>query len=120
MWCFEGSPLIRVNKRNTIQWGSTKHYVKGPSRHNSSLIGRKNQAKFQQNDCVLRNGHRIKIAPPNSNSMVLVSFSSVEDALFNDVNNYYIFACRVLKIRRSTFLGHPVYGTALHEDVTAA
>ena len=89
MWLFEGSPLIRVNKRNTVQQGSTKHYVKGPSRHNSSLIGRKNQVKFE-NDCVLRNGHRIKITEPNS--MILVSFSSVENALFNDVNNYYTFS----------------------------
>ena len=48
----------------------------------STLIGRKNQAK-SENDCVSRNGHRIKITQPNS--MILVSFSSAEDALFNDV-----------------------------------
>ena len=75
---FWGSPLIRVNKRNTVQWDSAKHDMKDHSRHNSSLIGRKNQAKFE-NGCVLRNCHRIKITQPNS--MIVVSFSSVEDAL---------------------------------------
>ena len=52
------------------------------SRHNSSLIGRKNQAKFE-NDCISRSGHRFKITQPNL--MILVSFSSAEDALSNDV-----------------------------------
>ena len=33
-------------------------------RHNSSLIGGKNQAKFE-NDCISRSGHRFKIAQPN-------------------------------------------------------
>ena len=47
--------------------------MKGHSQHNPSLIGRKNQAKFE-NDCVLTNGHRIKIT--QSNLMILVSFSS--------------------------------------------
>ena len=49
-------------------------------RHNSSLIGRKNQAKFE-NDCILRNGPGIKVTQPNI--MILVSFSSAEDALSN-------------------------------------
>ena len=39
-----------------------------------SLMGRKNQAKFE---------NRIKITQPNS--MILVSFSSAADALFTDV-----------------------------------
>ena len=65
----------------------------------STLIGRRNQAKFE-NHCVSRNAHRIKIAQPNS--MILVSFSSAEDALFN-VKNIKILDCRVLKICRSTF-----------------
>ena len=47
--------------------------MKGHSQHNPSLIGRKNQGKFE-NDCVLTNGHRIKLTP--SNLMILVSFSS--------------------------------------------
>ena len=71
---FSGSPLIRGNKRNTDQWASTKHYMEGFSRHNSSLIGRKNQVKFE-NYCISRNGHRIKITQPSI--MILVSFSSV-------------------------------------------
>ena len=82
----------------TVQWDSAKHDMKGHSRHNSSLIGRKNQAKVE-NDCVLRNGHRIKITQPNS--MIFVSFSSVEDALFSSQsteNRPFRF-----------FLGHPVY-----------
>ena len=62
--------------------------MKGHSLHNSSLIGRKNQAKFE-NDCVLRNGHIILITQPNS--MILVSFSSAEDVLFNDVKKYHTF-----------------------------
>ena len=69
---------------DTDQWASPKHHMKGHSRHNSSLIGRKNQAKFE-NDCVSRNGHRIKSTQPNS--MILVSFSSVEDAVFNNKKN---------------------------------
>ena len=56
--------------------------MKGLSRYNSTLIGRKNQAIFE-NECVSRNGHKIKITQPNS--MILVSFSSAEDALFNDI-----------------------------------
>ena len=58
------------------------------------------------NDCVSRNGHRIKITQPNS--MILVSFSSADDALFNDVKNMTLLDRRVLKIRCSAFLGHPV------------
>ena len=56
---FWRSPLIRGNKGNTDQWASTKHRMEGFSLHNSSLIGRKNQAKFE-NDSISRNGHRIK------------------------------------------------------------
>ena len=40
--------------------------------------------------------------------MILVSFSSGEDALFKDVKNILLDRM-VLKIRRSDFLGHPVY-----------
>ena len=50
----------------------------------SSLIDRKHLATFE-NDCVSRNGHRIKIT--QINSMILVSFSSAEDALFTDVKS---------------------------------
>ena len=68
------------------------------SRQNSSLIGPKNPAKFE-NDCILRSVHRLKITQP-----------SAEDALYNDVKTK-IMTCltgKVLKIRRSTFLGHAV------------
>ena len=84
------------------------------SRHNSSLIGRKNQAKFE-NDCISRSGHIFKITQPNL--MIWVSFSSTEDALSNDANKYdfFFFARKVLKIRHSAFFGTPsiqarVYG----------
>ena len=59
--------------------------MKGYSRHNSSLISRKNQAKFD-NDLISRNGHRFKTTQPNL--MILVSFSSAEDVWSNDVNRY--------------------------------
>ena len=55
---FRGSPLIRVSFVATDQWASAKHLMEGFSRHNSSLIGRKNQAK-SENDCISRSGHRI-------------------------------------------------------------
>ena len=87
---FGGSPLIRGNKRNTDQWASTRHHMEGFSLHNSSLIGRKNQAKFE-NDCISRGGHRIKIAQPNL--MILVSFSSAEDVLSSDVKEIYNTFC---------------------------
>ena len=76
------SCLLVATKRNTDQWAFTKHRVEGFSRHNSLLVGRKNQAKFE-NDCISRNGHRIKITHPNL--MILVSFSSGEDAISNDI-----------------------------------
>ena len=41
------------------------------------------------------------------NLMILVSFSSAEGALFNDVKNITLLARKVLKIRRSAFLGTP-------------
>ena len=85
---FCGIPLNRVSFVDTDQWDSPKHHMKGHSRHNSSLIDRKDQVKFE-NDCVSRNRHRIKITQPNS--MILVSFSSVEDTLFDDVKRYGTF-----------------------------
>ena len=80
-----GSLLCRVSFVATDQQASTKHRMEGLSRHNSSLIGRKNPAKFE-NDCISRNGHRIKITQPNL--MIYVSFSSAEDVLSNDVKIY--------------------------------
>ena len=62
------------------------------SRHNSSLIGRKNQAKFE-NDCISRSGHRFKITQPNL--MIFLSFSSAEDPLSNNVKKYGISFARL-------------------------
>ena len=72
---FCGSPLICVSFVAKDQWASPKHLMEGLSLHNSSLIGCKNQAKFE-NDCISRNGHRIKITQPNF--MILASFSSAK------------------------------------------
>ena len=70
----------------------------------SMLISRKNQVKFK-NDCISRRGHRFKITQPNL--MILVSLSSPENALSNDLKNMKFLARKVLKIRRSAFLGTP-------------
>ena len=81
-------PLNRVSFLDTDQWAFPPNTtMKGHSQH--SLIGLKNQAKFE-NDCVLTNGHRIKIT--QSNLMILVSFSSAEDVWFNDLNRYNTFS----------------------------
>ena len=85
---FCGSPLIRGNKRNTEQWASTGQRMDCLSRQNSSLIGPKNPAKFE-NYCISRNVHRFQIT--QSNLTILLSFSSAEDVLSNDVKIYDIF-----------------------------
>ena len=99
---FCGSPLNRGNKRNTEQWASTGQCMDCLSRQNSSLIGPKNPAKLE-NYCISRSVHRLKITQPNL--MILVSFSSAEDVLSNDVKNMKFLACKVLKICRSAFFG---------------
>ena len=80
----------------------TIHHTECLSRQNRSLIRRKNPVKFE-NDCISRNGRRIKSTEPNL--MILVSFSSAEDALSNDVKNIPLLECKVLKINR--FWGTP-------------
>ena len=85
---FCGSPLIRGNKRNTEQWASRGQCMDFLSRQNSALIGPKNPAKFE-NDCISRSVHRFKIT--QQNLTILVSFSSAEDVLSNDVKKYEIF-----------------------------
>ena len=85
---FCGSPLIRGNKRNTEQWASTGQRMDCLSRQNSSLIGPKNPAKFE-NDCLSKSVHRLKSTQPNLT--ILVLFSSAEDVLSNDVKKYEIF-----------------------------
>ena len=89
---FHGRPLIRVSFVDSGSMASPKHLMEDFSpRHNSSLIGHKNQAKFENDcTCISRSGYRIKITRPNL--MVLVSFSSAEDALFNDVKKYNTFS----------------------------
>ena len=86
---FDWVILIRVNKRNTFNGIPQSIIMKGYSRHNSSLIGRKNRAKFE-NDCISRNGHRMKTTQPNL--MILVTFSSAEDVWSNDVIKYNTFS----------------------------
>ena len=58
------------------------------SRQNSSLIGLKNPAKFE-NDCISRSVHRFKIT--QTNLRILVSITSAEVVLYNDVKKYEIF-----------------------------
>ena len=109
------SPLIPGNKRNTDQWASTKHRIEGFSLHNFPLVGRKNQANFE-NDCISRNRHRIKITQPNL--MILVSFSSGEDALSNDVKIYHTFSSQSTENPPFPFFGTPgissLYGSLLN------
>ena len=78
--------------------------MKGYSRHNYSLIGRKTRAKFE-NDRISRNGHRMKITQPNL--MILVSFSSAEDFDLMTYTNIIYLARKILKIHRSAFSGTP-------------
>ena len=68
------------------------------------LISRKNQAKFE-NDCISRNGHRVKITQPNS--MIFLSFSSAENALSNDVKQYDIFSLQGTENPSFRYFGTP-------------
>ena len=68
--------------------------MKGHSQHNPTLIGRKNQTKFE-NDCVLTNGHRIKIT--QLNLMIVVSFSSAGVAWYEDVKRYGTFRSQAIE-----------------------
>ena len=67
----------------------------------SSVV--KNQAKFK-NECILRNGHRINITQPNL--MIVVSFSSAEDVLSNDVKK-----CNTFSSQGTENLPFRVFGT---------
>ena len=87
MWLFAhvtAPQTVIGNKRNTDQWASTKHHMEGVFFLYSSISGRKNQAKYE-NDYISRNGHGLKITQPNWK--IFVSFFSVEDALSNDAKN---------------------------------
>ena len=103
---FCGSPLIRASfllpwinglPQNTV-W---KAFF---PRHNSSLISRKNQAKFE-NYCISRRWHRFIITQPNL--MILVSLSSAENASSNAVKNLTFVARKVLNIPHSASFGTP-------------
>ena len=111
-----GLSYVRFRLRRIFCWhgsmGFPKHHMKGLSRYNSTLIGRKNQAKYE-NDCVSRNGHKIKIQP---NSMILVSFSSAEDSLFNDVKNDS-FSLQSTENQPLRFLGETRYIWAVNGQV---
>ena len=75
--CVLGKPIDPCQQKKHGSTGFPQSIMmKGYSRHNSPLIGRKNQAKFE-NDRISRNGHRIKTTKPNL--MIIVSFSSAED-----------------------------------------
>ena len=69
---FWPAPTVRaVSFVDIDQRAYTIHRTECLSRPNPSLIRRKNPAKFE-NDCISRNGRRIKSTEPNV--MILVSF----------------------------------------------
>ena len=96
---FWGSPLIHVNKRNSISWKRayvtsfrSMDFTKTPSERPFQIQFSAHQLQKSSKiwkDGISRNGHRIKVTRPNS--MILVSFSSAEDALTNDVKKYDTF-----------------------------
>ena len=84
--------------------GFHKHCMEGLSLYNSSLISRKNQAKFE-NDCLLRNGHNNQYYSTKVNDLGCHSF--LQQMLYLIMRKK--IAHKVLKIPRSAFWGHPVY-----------
>ena len=102
-----GSPLIRVSFVTTDQWASTKHHM---GRFCPDTILRSSVANIQrkfENDCISRNRHRIKIT--QTNLLILVSFSSAEDALSNDVKKHTFSSQGTENLPFRFFLGHVVY-----------
>ena len=98
--------ILDVSFVDMDQRAYTIHRTECLSRQNPSLIRRKNPAKFE-NDCIYRNGRRIKSTEPNL--MILVSFSSAEDALSSDVKKYTTFRMQDTENPPfRVFLGHPV------------
>ena len=81
------------------------------SRHKAPLIGHKIQAKFE-NYCISRSGHRFKITQPN---LMIILFCGRCFSLKMS-KNMTLLARKVLKIRRSAFLGTP--GIMRRENVT--
>ena len=65
---------------------------------------------------VFKNGHKIKITQPNS--MILVSFSSAEDAVTNDVKHMTLLARKVLKNPPFRFFFNTLYLYLGHEGAT--
>ena len=98
-------PLCELYLLLTWINGLTQYTVRNAlSRQNPSLIRRKNPAKFE-NNCISRNGRRIKSTEPNL--MILVSFSSAEDALSNDVKKYTTFRMQGTENPPFHFFGTP-------------
>ena len=96
---FCGSPLIRGNKRNTEQ---LLNWIVCPDkilRSSVPKIQRNVKMTVFQEVCI----DSELITQPNLT--ILVSFSSAEDVLSNDVKNMTFLACKVLKICRSAFFG---------------
>ena len=88
---FWGSPLnlIRGNKRNTDQWACAKHRMEGFSLH-FARRSQKSRENLKMTVIFKKWAYRIKINQPNL--MILVSFSSGENALSNDVKIYHTFS----------------------------
>ena len=108
LWGIPGwTVFLLLTRINGLPQNTT---MKGHSQHNPSLIGRKNQAKFE-NDCVLTNGHRIKIT--QSNLMILVSFSSAGVAWFEDVKRYGTFRSQATENPPFRFLWDTRYRLSL-------
>ena len=110
-----GNPVdvfLLLTRNNGLPQNTT---MEGHSQHNPSLIGRKNQAEFE-NDCVLTNGHRIKIT--QWNLMILVSFSSTEVTWFEDVKRYGTFRSQTTENPPFRFLWDTRYKPYNLVDVT--
>ena len=88
--CFVEAQLIHsFNKRKTEQWASTGQRMECLSQHGILRLSVQKSSEFFENDCISRSVHRFKITQPNLT--ILVSFSSAEDVLSNDVKKYEIF-----------------------------
>ena len=88
--------------------------MKGHSRHNSSLIGRKNQEKFENYRVSVKIGIESKSLNQSQWSWHH-SLQSAEDALFNNINKYNTFNSQGAETPLFSILGgHPVYEFKLH------
>ena len=92
---------------DTDQWTSSKAPYGRPAC--PDIILRSSVAKIKRNlKMTVFQEMGIKSKLLNQNSMILVSFSSAEDALFNESKkSMTLLARKVLKISRSAFFGTP-------------